>query len=196
MTRNIVVPLAVPTCCPGAWKGKIMHTDQPLPRKSTTVKKWTRFKSGVAWVIEQSRLGNHVPTVELRRIAGLGINVTDVYRDARCYLKGFVNAVESFRIDRDDNGWRIKMGAELTATATEQELFDVPYLTPVQKATAMDTAEELERVDASTEQAALSYPALTRITTELIEHCEALLELFEGDLPRADFIRPASSKSY
>jgi hypothetical protein len=48
---------------------------------------------GINWVprllfIEQSRLGTHAPIVELRRIAGLGINVTDAYRNARCYLKG------------------------------------------------------------------------------------------------------------
>ncbi len=50
--------------------------------------------------------------------------------------------------------------------------------------------------DAGTAQAAVGYPTLTVITTELIKHCEALLELFEGDLPRANFVRPASSKSY
>ena len=92
-----------PTCRPGAWKGEIMHTDQPFPRKSTTGKKWTRFKSGVQWVLEAG-LGSSVPTAELRRIAGLGVNVTDVYRDARCYLKGFFNAIEAFRPDRDANG--------------------------------------------------------------------------------------------
>jgi hypothetical protein len=50
--------------------------------------------------------------------------------------------------------------------------------------------------DAGTTQAAVGYLTLTVITTELIKHCEALLELFEGDLPRANFVRPASSKSY
>ena len=32
-----------PSCKPGAWKGEIMHTDQPFPRKSTTGKKWVHF---------------------------------------------------------------------------------------------------------------------------------------------------------
>lgn len=85
-----------------------MHTDQqPFPRKSTTGKKWTRFKSGVVWVLEQAQTDTQVSTAELRHIAGLGINVTDVYRGARCYLKGFFNAIESFRADRDLNGWRV-----------------------------------------------------------------------------------------
>jgi hypothetical protein len=101
-----------PTCRPGAWKGEIMHTHQPFPRKSTTLKKWTRFKSGVSWVLENSRTETSVATAELRRIAGLGINVTDVYKDARCYLKGFFNAIEAFRVGRDRNGWRLKKEME------------------------------------------------------------------------------------
>jgi hypothetical protein len=76
-----------------------MHTDQPFPRKSTTGKKWSRFRAGVQWVLQQQADGSPtVPTAELRRIAGLGVNVTDVYREARCFLKGFFNAIEAFRI--------------------------------------------------------------------------------------------------
>jgi hypothetical protein len=37
-----------------------------------------------------------VPTAELRQIAGLGVNITEVYQDSRCYLKGFFNAIEAF----------------------------------------------------------------------------------------------------
>ena len=60
----------------------------------------------------------------------------------------------------------------------------------------MAAAEELEIKDASTEQAATNYPPFTPITPELLCHCEALLELFEGDLPREIYIRPASSSQY
>ena len=186
-----------PTCRPGAWKGEIMHTDQPLPRKSTTVKKWTRFKDGLTWVIEQSRLGSTVPTSELRRIAGLGINVTDVYRDARCYLKGFFNAIEAFRMDRDADGWRTKLGVDLLPSVhsegTSSENFQLP---PSQESDAMEAAEGLELNDSGTAVAANGYPTLTKITSELLDHCEALLELFDSELPRADFVRPAFSNSY
>jgi hypothetical protein len=30
-----------PTTTPGAWKGDILHTDMPFPRKSTTGKRWS-----------------------------------------------------------------------------------------------------------------------------------------------------------
>lgn len=54
-----------PTASPGAWKGKIMNTSEPLPHKSTNAKKWNRFKSGINWVLEQSETQEFVPTAEL-----------------------------------------------------------------------------------------------------------------------------------
>ena len=60
----------------------------------------------------------------------------------------------------------------------------------------MEAAEGLEMNDSGTEFAASGYPTLTRITSELLDHCEALLELFDSELPRADFVIPAFSTSY
>jgi hypothetical protein len=60
----------------------------------------------------------------------------------------------------------------------------------------METAEKLEVGDATTATAAQDYPLLTRITPELITHCEALLDLFEHDVPTAVFIHPASANAY
>lgn len=70
-------------------------TEYPLPCKSTSAKKWTRFRSRIAWVLEQSDQAESVPMAELCRLAGLGVNLTDVYKDTQCYLKGFFNAIES-----------------------------------------------------------------------------------------------------
>ena len=184
-----------PTCRPGAWKGEILHTDQPFPRKSTTGKKWSRFRSGLFWVLEQAGKESPatLPTTELRRIAGLGVNVTDVYYDARCYLKGFFNALEAFRADRDINGWRVKSGVD---GPIEPELVEEHGITSAELQTAMQKAEALEIQDASTAEAQLGYPPLTKVTPELLIHCEALLDWFDTEEPRTVFIRPASSSSF
>jgi hypothetical protein len=183
-----------PTCRPGAWKGEIMHTDQPFPRKSTTGKKWSRFRSGVQWVLKQNADGSPTAsTAELRRIAGLGVNVTDVYREARCYLKGFFNAVEAFRADRDINGWRIKEGIDGPLLP---ELGIDSGLTEVEFEDAAAKARELEDEDAPTAVAQAGYPPLTKITPELLAHAEALLELFDTEEPRAVFIRPSSASKF
>lgn len=79
---------------------------------------------------------------------------------------------------------------------SDSELRDDSGLTISQLDAAMEEAEELELDDASTAKAAEGYPLTTNITPELLMHCEALLDLFNSDTPRAVYIRPASARSY
>ena len=69
----------LPTVTPGAWNGVIVHTDTPFPMMSTTKKKWTRFKEGISWILAEGRATGSLQTMELRKIAGLGVNVMQVY---------------------------------------------------------------------------------------------------------------------
>ena len=106
----------LPTPTPGAWNGVIIHTDTPFPMMSTTVKKWNRFKDGLSWILIQSKDTGSVPTAELRRIAELvGVNIMQVYKDAKWYVKGFFNAIEAFGSDQDPKGWRIQNSANAAA---------------------------------------------------------------------------------
>jgi hypothetical protein len=103
-------------------------------------------------------------TAELRRIAGLWIHLTELYTEGRCFLKGFFNALEAFRSDRDLDGWRLQI--------------------------SMESAAELETNDASRETAAGDYPALTRATYQLLMHTHALMRMFNDPEPRVVLIRP------
>ncbi len=157
-----------PSTTPGAWTGLILHTDTPFPMKSTTQKKWTRFKDGLAWISRYAEGEDcTIDTAELRRIAGLGVNVTEVYADARPYLKGMFNAIEAFRSDRDPNGWRLQ--------------------------SLMDDAHLLEHEDATRQSAQADYPERTPITQELLAHVRALSILFKADTPLELPIRPTDS---
>jgi hypothetical protein len=182
-----------PTTSPGAWKGEIMNTSEPLPRKSTSAKKWMRFKAGIQWVLDNSETHDELLTAELRRIAGLGVNVTEVYKDARSYLKGFFNAIEAFRLDRDSNGWRLQK----ESLGPLADLEDPDGISPLQLDEAMRSAERLEIEDAPTSRTAEEgYPPFTRVTKELVMHCEALAELFASDTPRTVYIRPSSANKF
>jgi len=77
----------------------LIHTDTPFPIKSTTGKKWGRFRDGLQWIIDKSKESDVIDTAKLRCIVGLGVNVTD--------LKGFFNAIEAWRFGRDLDGWRL-----------------------------------------------------------------------------------------
>ena len=149
---------------PGPWQGEIIHTDSPFSMKSTTGKKWTRLRTGLEWLRSQADTPGFVETGELRRIAGLGVNVTEVYPEGRCFLKGFFNALEAFRGDRDPDGWRLQG--------------------------LMDAARIVELTDAPPAQAREGYPYTTRITDQLKMHVDALLELFPTDVPLALPVRP------
>ena len=154
---------------PGPWAGTLAHTDTPFPMKSTTGKKWTRFRDGLKFIDKHVTDGaTAIDTPELRRIAGLGVNVTEVYREGRPYLKGIYNAMEAFRDDRDIDGWRLQ--------------------------TAMDTAFELEHSDATRAQAIGDYPPFTPITVEMGLHVKGLLKLFNTEQPLVTPLRPSDAK--
>ena len=86
-----------PSAWPGAWNGIIIHTGTPFSLKSTTGKEWDKFKKGLNWIVVAGTAGHKfVETVEIRKIVGLGVNITEVYSNGCCFLKGFFNAVEAW----------------------------------------------------------------------------------------------------
>ena len=154
----------VSSLSPGAWNGSILNCVTPYPRKSTTGKKWKRFRNFLQWVLEAAQTSEYIDTAELRRGAGLGVNVTEAHPHGRPYLKGFFNAIEAFRFGRDMDGWRLD--------------------------DAMLAAQDLEFNDEGRAQALEGYPSETRITDELKLHTQALLDIFCEEDPIPEAIRP------
>ena len=140
-----------PSPTPGAWNGGIINTDNPFPRKSKTQKKWTRLRSGLDWIRSVSRTADVIDTSKLRQWVGLAVHMTEVYSDARPYLKGVFNAIEPFCWDQDLDGWRLHQ--------------------------AMVSAMQLETDDASRVVTELGYPRETQLSSEMLLHVEAFLGL-------------------
>lgn len=136
---------------------------------STTQSNWTRFKDGLSWILTEGRATGSLCTAELRKIAGLGVNIVQVYSDAKCYLKGIFNALEAFRTDRDSEGWRLQQNAADSAELLE---FGV--------STGQDSPLDAQG----------DYPLATAVTSELLAHTEALQVLFQGEHPIMVPIRP------
>ena len=142
----------LPTFTPGAWNGGINHTDTPFPMMSTTQNKWTRFKDRLSWILTKASATVSLSTAELRKIAGLGVNIMQVYFDAKCYLKGIFNAIEAFRSDRDSQRWQV------------QNAVDSVELLEFGVTTGQDFPLDAQR----------DYPLLTPVTLELLAHVQAL----------------------
>jgi len=155
----------------GAWNGVIIHTNTPFPMKSTTAKKWDKFKRGLERVVDSSVSGNgFMDTGDLRSIAGLGVNVTEVYTNGRCYLKGFFNAIEAWRDNRDIDGWRL--------------------------VDEMNAVGALDSKEAPVLEFRKGYPAVTRVTDELTAHANALLRLFSSPSPLMVPLRSAEAHMF
>jgi len=131
---------------------------------------WTQFEldacqsDPIAYIKNLPEWSVNIDTAELRHIAGLWVHLTEVYSEGRCFLKGFYNAMEAFRPDRDADGWRI----------LEWE----------------DEVIALELTNSSREMAGYGYPVLTRVTSALVLHVHALRRLFTGSTPQAVHLRP------
>ena len=76
-----------------------------FPMESTTGKKWDKFRQGLKLIVAHAKEHDEFETVNLRKIAGLGVNVTEIYPEGRPYLKGAFNALEAWR---DVEGWRLQ----------------------------------------------------------------------------------------
>lgn len=136
--------------------------------ESTTQEKWDKFVSGLQWVLSEAEGNSKIETVGLRRVAGLGINLTEIYVELRCYLRLVFNAMESWRDDRDEDGWR-RADAEDRAALWEA---------------VGDLGEEVG------EMIQEDYPDVVDITAELILGAETLLSFFCTPEPRIRLVRP------
>ena len=133
----------------GPWNGGILHTDTPFPMESTTGKKWDKFRQGLQLIVAHTKEHDEFKTVSLRKIAGLGVNVIEIYPEGRPYLKGAFNALEAWRGWRDVDGWRLQK--------------------------MVDTLKDLSSQGASNEEYQATYPEHIRITDELLAHVNGLL---------------------
>lgn len=174
-----------PSFTQGAWNGVMIHTDTPFPRKSTTQKKWTKLREGLQWIKSVCEESEVIETARLRRVAGLAVNVTEVYRDARSYLKGIFNAIESFRSDRDDDGWRVHQAMEQAALdyALEEDAISVEESPPCTN--SQEGSGDYQ-----------PYPESTQITPQMRHHVEALNILFNTDTPHSIPIRPTDKHKF
>ena len=62
---------------------------------------------------------------KIRSVAGLGVNITEVYSCVQVYLKGFFNANDAWRGDQDLGSWRL--GTKMSEVA-ELQTIDAPEM--------------------------------------------------------------------
>jgi hypothetical protein len=103
-----------PALEPGAWAGASVSATDTDVYKSVTQERWDKLKSRLSWISEHydgSRWGvAQRPLMdhdELERIRGFLVYVARTYKALMPYLKGVHLTLDSWRGNRNDDGWRL-----------------------------------------------------------------------------------------
>jgi hypothetical protein len=97
---------------PGAWAGVLVGTTEQV-YVSVTDEKWAKTKQEirrlrVAYDVATAPGGNHLLDRKLlEQVAGFLVHVTGAYPRLKVYLNGIYATMNSWRPDRDEEGWKV-----------------------------------------------------------------------------------------
>jgi hypothetical protein len=99
---------------PGAWAGGVAYTDQKLLRKFISQEKWDKTRAFLSWVAENLRNNNGLMD-RIKFCSGKGflVHVSLCYDFMNPYMKGFHLSENSWRENRDAEGWKIDFPIEI-----------------------------------------------------------------------------------
>lgn len=98
-----------PTQAAGAWTGSIIRTNDTEVGKMVSLERWVKCKSIIGkWLHRVSATNNpELDVKELLSDRGFLIYVARTYTPITCFLKGLHLTIDSWREDRDEDGWKI-----------------------------------------------------------------------------------------
>ena len=155
---------------PGAWTGSVMLT---IPQVGVFVKcmdaKWAKTQSILAHYDELHSLDDHpkVPLKQLERDVGFLIHIAQTYPAIKPYLRSFYGSMNSWRRDRNVDGWKLRG----TALQSFYEANGSPW--------APDSDEDSEVVA----------PVEVQLVPMFQNHIQALRSMFHGDIPALRLVR-------
>eukprot|EP00956_Cyclotella_meneghiniana_P036907 scaffold132204_cov35-Cyclotella_meneghiniana.AAC.1 len=148
---------------PGAWTGKMLWTHESHPIKGILPEKWKIQRDGLLALKALIDEGSPVERKLFMSVTCRGMSQTEVYWDLRPYYKSFYNALEAWRSNRDEEGWKM----------------DDPEL---------ETDDVFDLVDDNS-----SVPTSVDVTAEVKRDLEALLLFYESEEPVFLPVRPQQS---
>ena len=90
---------------PGAWTGKLLHTNSPQPIKAVLHEKWVQFQGELIDLVKKGHSAEPmIDHMALLSLTGRGMKQTEVYTDVKPHFKSFCNALEAWRENRDSEG--------------------------------------------------------------------------------------------
>jgi hypothetical protein len=108
----------------GAWAGHVVYTDMNADRKFTTQKKWDKGIECARWIALRVDNDEDLPFKEFRSKASFLVHLASTYSFLKPYTKGLFLTLNSWRDDRDEEGWKIFKPAAAMKSECEDELFE------------------------------------------------------------------------
>ncbi|KAL7579129.1 hypothetical protein ACA910_019156 [Epithemia clementina (nom. ined.)] len=113
-----------PSQTPGAWAGALIITGSGGMYKLVSNERWYKVKTYIATLIEWSQ-DERVARKPLEKIQGFLVYVTLMYSTMLPYLKGLHLTLESWREDRDEDGWKMTPRERALVNRGDDEARDV-----------------------------------------------------------------------
>ena len=166
------------TRTPGAWAGAVVHVN---PTRGvlvlTSQEKWDKMKSICRhWLGALLEGGSVLDHKQLQSDCGFMVYVTNAYPAMKPYLKGFHLSLETWRGNRDEDGWKI--GVRPRGNESE----DLPERDEIEA--DMDECELVVETSGPGPTLGITM-AVPRFQADL----EAILTLAESDTPRVRVVR-------
>lgn len=99
---------------PGAWAGSNIETESDAVYKTVSLERWQKTKAHIEQLVDWID-SDEIPRKPLESIRGYLVYVSLTYRSMVPYLKGVHLTLESWRPDRDEDGWRDASFSKLPA---------------------------------------------------------------------------------
>ena len=136
-----------PSQSPGAWAGSIISTT-PVLTKSVTQERWDKTRKRIRWIAKElgmkeagplenvpdtdfkgNRKAGTIPHKQLEQYRGFLVYVSQTFEAMVPYLKGIHLTLDSWRDNRDREGWRQTNGEDRRLAIPEGQGARAPTLT-------------------------------------------------------------------
>ena len=185
---------------PGAWAGSVTYTDQETPRKLLTQLKWDKAKAALSWVAFHIQEESPMDRSKFRSKTGFLNHVVETYDIAAPYMQGFYLSENSWRDNRDPQGYRIRVTESDPKNESDDEsedelfnetqeflfkLYDEEMMTIDED--DLDLGEQLPPRSSSATQ---GEPPMVVPVPRLQFDVAAMQKIFAGDTPAQVILRP------
>ena len=171
-----------PSRTPGAWAGAMcLSTDEGL-FVTCTQKKWDKGKKIILKWLEKLEQGDTqiLEHKSLEKDVGFLVHLSRTFPGMAPYLKGFYNTMNSWRMGRDEDGWKFSMSEWKTFLGMDESM------------RGADVDEERKKAVKGKQGA---QPKLVSAVPRLLKDVKALAAMFEGDELAVRLVRGKSTRT-